>query len=150
MLKEMPTVMEMALHANEIMEKAWKEGDVGGFDLILAPNVIYHHPPFPDIVGIEAFKQHILDDRATFPDLHISFEEPIAGAQGVAVRWTMTIKHLENWPTATMPTDKPVIVTGVMLGHAENGKFMEMWEYGDYLGMFQQLGLVSAPAPDAG
>ncbi|MFN8475980.1 MAG: ester cyclase [Anaerolineae bacterium] len=141
MLKEMPTMMEMALHAKDIMEKAWKEGDVGGLDLIYAPNVIYHRPPFPDVMGLEAFKQHILDDRASFPDLHIELEEPIVGAQDAAARWTMTIKHLENWPTATMPTDKPLIVTGVMMIHAENGRIVEMWEYGDYLGMFQQLGL---------
>ena len=141
MLKEMPTLMEMALHAKELMEKAWNEGDVGGLDLILAPNVIFHHPPFPDVMGIEAYKQHILNDRATFPDLHIAPEEPIVGVTDAVVRWTMTIKHLENWPTATMPTDKPVIVTGVTVSHVEHGQVVEMWEHADYLGMFQQLGL---------
>ncbi|MFN8483387.1 MAG: ester cyclase [Anaerolineae bacterium] len=141
MLKDMPTVMEMALHVNEIMEKAWNAGDVAALDMILAPDLLFHHPPFPDLIGIEAYKQHILDDRATFPDLSIALEEPIVGPHGGAVRWTMTMKHLENWPTATMPTDNPVIVTGVTVSRAENGKIVEMWEYGDYLGMFQQLGL---------
>jgi len=67
----------------------------------------------------------------------------------VVVRWTMrgtntgdivTLMHIPA-------TGKQVTLTGIGISRTVEGKTVELWNEQDYLGLFQQLGLIPVPQP---
>ncbi len=49
-------------------------------------------------------------------------------------------------PTMHVPaTGKQVTMTGIGIFRFADGKFVEAWYESDYLGLFQQLGLIPVP-----
>jgi predicted ester cyclase len=42
------------------------------------------------------------------------------------------------------PTGKDLVLEGCVLVHLQDGLVVEEWEYSDYLGFLQQLGVVPA------
>ena len=60
-----------------------------------------------------------------------------------AYRWTWRAKHTGESPTLPIPpTGKEAVLVGCTVVGWDGGKIVEEWEYGDYLGILQQLGVV--------
>jgi len=58
-------------------------------------------------------------------------------------RFTLRGKHKGATPMFTRePTGKDVVLEGCAIYHLKNDKIVEFMEYSDYLGLFQQLGIV--------
>jgi predicted ester cyclase len=56
----------------------------------------------------------------------------------------MRMKHTGTSPSLPIPpTGKEVALQGCTVVHVKDGKVSEEWEYSDYLGFLQQLGVVS-------
>lgn len=126
-------------------EEAWLRGNVDALDEAYAADYISHKPPFPDTNGLEAVKQSIAGTRQAYSDIEASYTDWIAEGDAIAYRYTMRMKHTGVSPTLPIPaTGKEVTLQGCIVVHVKDGKIVEEWEYSDYLGFLQQLGVVPA------
>lgn len=136
----------------EIMEKErWATEEVflkGNYNAmdeaeVFDQNTIFHIPPFPDIKGLEAFKLFLMQANQTFSDIRWNWDEVVIEGNTAVQRFTFRAKHTgtsEMIPTP--PIGKEVVMTGCAFYHVKDGKILEFIEHSDYLGMFQQLGVI--------
>jgi len=124
-------------------EEAWYRGNVDALNDAYAEDYISHRPPFPDTSGLEAVKQFIAGTRLAYSDIQATYAEWIAEGEAIAYRYTMHMKHTGVSPSLPIPpTGKEVTLQGCVVVHVKDGKVTEEWEYSDYLGFLQQLGVV--------
>ena len=127
-----------------IVDDAWNKGNLDALDELHTADYIEHHPPFPDVEGLAAFKQMVAGTRKTYPDFHLTIHELILEGDKLAVRWSWTGTHLgQTQQLAIPPTGKQLTVTGSHILHIEEGKLIEGWQFADALGLLRQLGLGS-------
>jgi steroid delta-isomerase-like uncharacterized protein len=124
-------------------EEAWYNGNVDALDEVYAADYVYHRPPLPDIVGLDAVKESIATTRLAYSDIQSDYEEMIGEGDSLAYRWTLRMKHKGKSPTLPIPpTGKDVILSGCTVVHIKDGKVIEEFEYADCLGFLQQLEVV--------
>jgi len=146
----MPTNKELIAQWTRDWEDVWNKGKVELVDKYEAPNCVRHRPPYPDFPDREAYKQHVVNLRKALPDLQLKFVDwvvegdPESSAK-TAVRWTLRFTHTASPVTGAAPTGKLVTLVGCSITHTIGGKDVEIWEYGDYLGLNQQYGMVLKP-----
>jgi predicted ester cyclase len=135
------TGLEAAIQ--RVGEEAWYKGNVDALDEVYAADLVSHKPPFPDTNGLEAVKQSIAATRPGYSDFQATYTDWIAEGDAIAYRYTMRMKHTGVSPTIPIPpTGKEVMLEGCVVLHLKDGKAIEEWEYSDYLGFLQQLGVV--------
>jgi predicted ester cyclase len=95
----------------------------------------------------EEDKHWIAGILKAFPDFHLTIDDMIVEEDRVAVRLTTRGTNTGDivGPMPHPATGKPVTITGNALARVEGGQFVEIWHQVDWLGMFQQLGLIPAP-----
>jgi len=132
------------------VEAAWNEGDLDALDQVYDAGLVHHEPPFPDQINLATYKEWIATTRVSYPDSKLVIEEMIKVGNTAATRWTWRGTHtVENPATRIPPTGKQVELMGCSIGHLEGDLTVEEWTHGDYLGMFQQLGVIPALEPEA-
>jgi predicted ester cyclase len=118
------------------------KGNVDAVDEVCASDVIRHRPPFPDIKGAEAIKRYYLEIRQAYTDIRFDWEEIIAEGDTLAAHGTFRMKHTGVSPTLRVPpTGKEVVFKACSFSNLKNGKIVEQFEFVDYLGLLQQLGV---------
>jgi predicted ester cyclase len=120
-------------------------------DDIYAARYVRHIPPFPDIKGLDALKQFIVDCRNAYPDLQITHDEIVAEGNTLVIRWTY--QGTQTGPSPMLgiaPTGKKILFSGCTVCHLMDDKTVEEWQYTDMLGLLQQLGAVPSMTPDKG
>ena len=129
------------------IEEGWNQGNVAVFDELFAPNFIFHEPAFPQVRTREEDKQWIAGILNTFPDFHIAIDDLIAEGDQVVVRLTARGTNTGDLvaPAPHPATGKHVTITGIAIARLADDKFVEIWHQVDWLGLFQQLGLIPAP-----
>ena len=131
---------------SRVIEEAWNNGITDVVDEYYSADYVYHIPPFPDVVGIEAYKKRIADYRSTYPDLHLTIDDLLILKNKNVIRWTLQGTHTGRSDTYPYPpTGKRVTMTGCSVSHRENGKVVEEWNHGNILGFIQQLGHKVSP-----
>ena len=106
-------------------------------------DAVFHIPPFPDLKGLEAFKQSLLMARQVFTDVKWNWDEVIIEGNTAVQRFTMRGKHTGTSPNIpATPTGKEVAIEGCVFYRVKNGKIVEFTEYSNYLGFYQQLGVI--------
>jgi len=124
------------------LEEAAK-GNADALDQIHDPDIVYHLYPFPDIKGLRVEKQSRLAAWKGFSDIHTDWEEVISQGDVIVARYTVRVKHTGVNPQFPVPpTGKVVVLKGCFFAHQKNGKAIEVFEYDDWLGFLQQLGVV--------
>ena len=124
-------------------EEAWCKGNVDALNEVYARDYVYHRPPLADLQGLEEVKQKFLGTRDAYSDIEAEYDEMIAEGNSIAYRWTWKARHTGQSPTLPIPpTGKAVTLIGCTVVHIEDGKVIEEFEYADYLGILQQLGVV--------
>jgi steroid delta-isomerase-like uncharacterized protein len=124
-------------------KEAWLKGNLDALDEVYAADYVWHRPPLPDVSGLDAVKESMRGMRETYSDLQISYDEMIAEGGSIAYRYTWRGRHTGQSPTLPIPpTGKEVTLVGTVVVHVEDGKVVEEFEYSDYLGFLQQLGVV--------
>ena len=124
-------------------EEAWLKGNLDALGEVYDADYIFHRPPFPDTKGLEAAKESVAGTRSGYSDIQIAYEEMISEGNSIAYRYTWRGKHTGQSPTLPIPpTGKEVTLTGCVVVHVANGKVIEEFEFSDYLGFLQQLGVV--------
>ena len=125
------------------VEESYHRGNVDALDKLYEPNAIIHQPPFPDIKGLGAYKQHILEARQAYTDIHFNWEEMVGEGNTMAFRSTWYMKHTGvSKKVPVQPTGKEVVMRGGFFLHLKNGRIVEVFEYKEYLGFLQQLGVM--------
>jgi predicted ester cyclase len=127
-------------------EEAVIKGNLDALDEVYAPDVTIHRPPFPDIKGLEAYKQYTISAREAYSNIQIEWEEMIGEGNTMACRYTARVKHTGVWSTLPVPpTVKELVIRACLFIHLKNDKIAEEFWYDDYLGLHQQLGIVPPP-----
>lgn len=126
------------LLVRQYVEEILNKGDAALIDNIIALGFIGHDPTGPDIYGPKGVKQQQTLYLTAFPDLQYIVEEVIAENNIVVWRWTAHATHLGEI-LGIAATRKQVTITGTTTCHIANGKFEELWNDWDALGLLQQL-----------
>ena len=137
-------VEEVRANLRRIIDEVFNKGNLDVMDEAYATNFVRHNlPPFPDIEGLQAFKQTVADFRSAFPDFQVTIDEMVVEGDTVALRFTFRGTHTGESPVMPVPpTGKRVTMVGCLVGHRVGGKTVEEWEYPDSLDFLQQLGVV--------
>lgn len=125
-------------------EEAFVKGNVDALDEVFAPDAVFQTPPIINKKGLETFKQGIIGFRQAFTDIHVNWDEVISDGNTAVHRYTIRGKHTGRLPEVPAPpTGKEIVMKGCVVYHLKNGKIFEFIEYFDWLGMMQQLGVIT-------
>lgn len=111
------------------------------WDELFVPDYVSHDPA-GGCRSREEYKGFLFRLLLAFPG-HFTIEDVIAEADKVVLRYTFRGTHqgpLRDIP----PTGKAVTFTGIYIYRIVAGKIVEGWQNADTLGLFQQLGVISA------
>ncbi len=138
------TIKEIMERERWVTEEAFIKGNFNAMDReVFDPDAVFHIPPFPDIKGLEAFKQFCMGARQLCTDIRWNWDEVIIEGNTAAQRFTFRGKHTGTTPMFSVPpTGKEVVLKGCAFYNLKNDKVFEFFEYSDYLGFFQQLGII--------
>ena len=126
-------------------EEVWNQGRADAVDEMLAAGAVVHGLG-GDMHGPDDFKRFHAAYREAFPDVRIQLEDLIAEGDRVAARWSGTATH-QGGGLGFPATGRRVRLEGMILAVVERGRIVEGWNSFDQMGMLQQLGIVSPPAP---
>ena len=126
-----------------VNEEVWVQGNLDALDEIYDAGCVLHSPPLPDVSGLEAVKAHIAGIRSAYSDAKMTYGEMIGEGDRIVYRYTWQANHTGQSETLPIPpTGKEVGMEKCVVVHVEDGKIVEEFEYADYLGFLQQLGVV--------
>jgi len=125
------------------LEEGWNKGNLDAWNKVYAADYVHHRPPFGDFESLEAEKQFVAGTLSAFTESQFTIHEMIAEGNTTVTRWTWRAKHTGQSPTLPFPpTGKQVTLVGCLVSRWGDGKIVEEWEYSDYLGFLQQLGVI--------
>lgn len=134
---------ELKATIRKVIDEAWNKGNLDALNELYAANYVMHNTPFPDIQGLEGFRQFVTGTRAAYPDLHFTIDELFIERDNVTTQWHW--QGTNKGQSALFPfppTGKEITARGCTVSHRMSGKTVEEWTYVDYLGVLQQLGIV--------
>lgn len=124
-------------------DELWNQGREDTIDKLLAADAIVHGLPTPDgkpMKGGAGFRPIYRQFKGAFPDIKIVVDRVVREGDTVACHCTVTGTHTGSG--FGTPSRKPVRFTGIAIVRAKDGKLVEGWNAWDFLGCFQQIGLV--------
>jgi len=136
--------------ARRFFDELWNARRLPVADDIIAPDCVTHQlrsgaddsatPRAP-----ESIKQHVAEWVAAFPDLRFTAEQMIAEGDRVVTHCTARGTHLGYWHSIP-PTGKIITIQMTVIHRIADGRIAEDWVLADFLGVFQQLGIVRPTA----
>jgi steroid delta-isomerase-like uncharacterized protein len=128
------------------VEEVANRGNFAVIDELFAPDFEVRDAVIPVAPGPEGVKQVFGAVRDAFPDFHETIEDVLADEDRVMVRWSTRGTHQGTF-AGIPPTGKEVTWRGIFILRVADGRFVEMWQLHDQLGLLQQLGVtVTLPA----
>jgi hypothetical protein len=124
------------------MAEAWSTGNVSVVDSVCDPKVVFHVFPFGDM-DLEAQKQFIIAFNNAFPDFTVQRLEDFSDGNVSIHRWSCSGTFTGK--SAMMPIDptgKQTLANGTHIIHWKNGKMVEVFHYGDWLGWLIGCGVL--------
>jgi len=141
----MMTPEEMKAALVKMNADAWHTRDLDAAYAIYADDVVFQRVPFPPVMGKEANMQADADTLAAFRETRSNIDEMLVDGDTAVIRWTWEGTHSGPLTSIGIPaTGKRIRFAGCSVYHFRDGKIVEQWEYGDLLGMLQQLGVIPA------
>jgi predicted ester cyclase len=145
----------MSLDENKALAKrlyieVFGAGNMGAADEILAPDCVSHAADAPPMIGPDQIKRQAFVLRGAIPDLVSTLEDQVAEGDRVASRWigSGTNTGALMLPTGAIPaTGKTIRFGELRIDRFANGRIVESWFIPDRLALWQQLGVLPAPAP---
>jgi steroid delta-isomerase-like uncharacterized protein len=129
---------------HRVLDEAFNQGNLAVVDELVAPNGISHHLSWGVPANRMGLKQLIAMFRMAFPDLRCTVDDEIIQDDKIAAHWTMRGTH-NGLFLGNSPTNKPIVVQGLIYARIESGQIMESWIMADQMEMLQQLGFVPPP-----
>jgi steroid delta-isomerase-like uncharacterized protein len=143
--KEKMTREEMKAALIKMNDDAWHKRDLDAAYEIYSDDIVFQRIPFPPVVGKEANKQADAGTLAAFSDVRSTIDDMFVEGETGVLRWTWEGTH--SGPSASLgipATGKRVRFVGCSVYCFREGEIAELWEYGDLLGLLQQLGVIPA------
>jgi predicted ester cyclase len=123
--------------AKRWFEEVWNKGRREAIPEILAPDAEIQEAG--EIVkGPEGFYPFFDRMHSAFSDIHVTFQDAIAEADMVCLRWSCSMKHTGSG-LGTAPTQKTLATTGMTMVRVANGRLVAGWQNWDMLGLMQQI-----------
>jgi predicted ester cyclase len=123
--------------AKRWFEEVWNKGRREAIPEILAPDAEIRESG--EIVkGPEGFYPFFDRMQAAFSEIHVTFQDAIAEADMVCLRWSCSMKHTGSG-LGIAPTQKTLATTGMTMVRVANGRFVAGWQNWDMLGLMQQM-----------
>ena len=98
-----------------------------------------------ELCGPEGYKPFFMNFRGSFPDIHITIEDTVVAGDKIVARCRVKGTHTGEG-LGFAATQQPVEFTGITIVRVQDGKIVEAWNNFDFMGMFQQLGLLQLAA----
>jgi predicted ester cyclase len=124
--------------------EAFRASDPEALKAILSPDLVAYSHGAPGPQSREVHIQGILGWNAAF-DTQFTIEEQLAEGDLVATRTTMRAVHDGGEFMGLPPSGKEVEIAGMTIERVRDGRIVERRAIGDYLSMYQQLGLIPEP-----
>lgn len=126
-------------------EDAYNNGNVDALDDHCVQDYIKHNPPGPDIVGLDAFKEGIINTRLRLPDCRLTIGEITIDGNFGSMQWVFQGTFSDKAPGTAAIAGKSLHETGCSFFRLESDKIAEEWMYVDDRGVQQQLGYKIMP-----
>jgi steroid delta-isomerase-like uncharacterized protein len=128
----------------EWFQKVWNEGDVKAIARLAHPDALIHglaSDTGEPVRGVEQFRKMHAALRGAIPDVHIHVERTISEGAYSTGHCLVTGHH--TGPTLQIPaTHRPIRFEGVVIIRVTDGLIVEAWNFFDFLGFYQQLGII--------
>jgi steroid delta-isomerase-like uncharacterized protein len=124
-------------------DELWNQGREETIDKLLAADAIVHGLPEPEgkpMKGPAGFKPLFRQFKGAFPDMKIVIDKIVREGDSVACHCAVTGTH--TGPGLGAASNQPVQFTGITIVRVKDGKLVEGWNAFDFLGCFQQIGLL--------
>jgi steroid delta-isomerase-like uncharacterized protein len=119
----------------------WHQGKLAEQDDPILADDYAGHNIIVEVKGLQDYNEFNKGLRTAFPDFHVVIDESVAEGDLAAFRFTCTGTHQGDL-MGIPATGKRVEFTGSVFIRVENGKIAESWNFSDWLGMLQQIGVV--------
>jgi steroid delta-isomerase-like uncharacterized protein len=140
----MPEECEVVVR--RFLDEVITQGNADALNELMAQDVVWHGGSFGEIRGLNEFTRFIGQFLSAFPDLRVSVEDVIGADDRVAAR--LTVHGTQSGDLMGIPASgREATWTDVNIYRVADGKIVEEWFCGDYLGMMQQIGAIPSPAP---
>jgi ketosteroid isomerase-like protein len=121
---------------------AWERGDVSGVDEVFSDDLVYHMPPFPDLdkAGLRDF---ITRSHQAFSEFSLEEDELVVDGDTTVQRWHCTGTY--SGPSSLLPvppTGRSTQGTGASVAHWRDGRIVELWHFGDWMGWLTGAGVI--------
>ena len=137
------TPEEIKATVENMNDDAWHKRDLDAAFEVYAEDVICHSPPFPPVTGREANQQSDAGILAAFSETRSTIQDLVVEGDLAVSRWTWEGVHTGMTPALGLaPTGNRVVKEGSTVYRFQGGKIVEQWEYGDWLGLLTQLGVI--------
>lgn len=125
-------------------EEVWNKGRVDAINEMLANDGIMHglsNETGEPMHGLDAFREFHKKFYDAFPSIVVTVEDTIAEGDQVVARCTVRGQHTGDG-LGVSATNKPILVTGIVIARVKDGKVVEAWNNFDFLSLYQQIGVV--------
>ena len=135
-------IRELARAYFDRVRAAWECGDVSSLDEVYSDDLVYHIPPFPDL-DKGGLRDFVTGFHQAFPDLSVEQDQLIVDENATAQRWHCTGTYSgENPLLPTPPTGRSTQATGVLMAQWHEGRIVELWHLGDWMGWSTGAGVL--------
>jgi steroid delta-isomerase-like uncharacterized protein len=121
------------------MEEIWNQGRLDAVDECFSADGVFHGPNVPEFRGPDDRKLYVLALRRSFPDTHYEIDDLIAEGGRVAMRWSWTGTHRQEW-NGVAATGRRLSTTGMSFFQFSGGKIVDEIVQFDAPGFLQALG----------
>jgi steroid delta-isomerase-like uncharacterized protein len=123
------------------VEEFYNRENVDTMDEIYTADFVSHDPTGIKSGGTEELKHLMNGMYVGFPDLHVDIDELISEGDLVVKRFTIHCTHQGEF-MGVPPTGNAITFSGTHTYRVANGKLAEEWVDVNWLGFFQQLGIM--------
>jgi predicted ester cyclase len=123
-------IKEFAEKFAEAEKEAWKKGNFKRLEAMENPDVVYHIPSLPDVVGFEGHKQYIQNTVQAVSDLWQEFNYLVGDGNLFAFAYKSSARVAREMPGLPVPVGKKLSTNYLCLFHLKGGKVGEVWMNG--------------------
>jgi len=132
--------------ARQVIDEAWNNGDLNILNEVYTSDFVQHRTPYPDIEGLDGYKNYIEGTRDAYPDLKFTIKDIIIDGDKTVLLFTFRGTHKgESVLFPVPPTGNKVEMKGCTVSRYVDGKTVEEWVYSDWLSLIQQIGFKVIP-----
>ena len=121
-----------------LFDEVFSQGNMEVIDELVAEDVSGQDAAIDETRTIDDVRRVVVLFRTAFPDASYTIHDLIAEGDRVVARWSLTGTHRGTYLDVS-PTEKRVILKGILIYRLEDEKIVEYWGEIDHLGLMRQL-----------